>query len=161
MFRYYLKLGVLSVRKNPVLSGLMVAAIAVGIGACMTMVNIQYVMGGNPIPHRSDLLYHVQLDGWDPNQPAQEPDKPPDQVTWLDGSALLSAAKARRQVLSYRAGRVLQPTNPEIRPFHVEARATTTDFFPMFDVPFLYGQGWDKTRRRQPSAGRRSRQGNQ
>lgn len=145
MFRYYLKLGVLSLRKNPVLSGLMVAAIAVGIGACMTMVNIQHVMGGNPIPHRSDLLYHVQLDGWDPNQPAQEPDEPPDQVTWLDGSALLSAGKARRQVLSYRAARVMQPLDPEIRPFLVDARAATADFFPMFDVPFLHGQGWDKS----------------
>lgn len=145
MFRYYLKLGVLSLRKNPVLSGLMVAAIAAGIGACMTMVNIQYVMGGNPIPHRSDLLYYVQLDAWDPNQPAQEPDEPPDQVTWLDGSALLSVAKARRQVLSYRAGRVVQPTDPEIRPFQVDGRATTTDFFAMFDVPFVHGQEWDKT----------------
>jgi len=33
MFRYYLKLGLLSIRGNPMLSGLMVAAIAVGIGA--------------------------------------------------------------------------------------------------------------------------------
>jgi len=69
MFRYYLKLGTLSIRNNPVLSGLMVAAIAVGIGACMTMATIQYVMGGDPIPHRSDMLYHVQLDGWDPMNP--------------------------------------------------------------------------------------------
>ena len=52
MFRYYLKLGVLSIRRNPVLSTLMVAAIATGIGACMTIVNIDYVMSGNPIPQR-------------------------------------------------------------------------------------------------------------
>ena len=44
----------------------MVAAIAIGIGACMTVINIDYVMGGNPIPQRSDVLYHVQLDSWDP-----------------------------------------------------------------------------------------------
>jgi putative ABC transport system permease protein len=144
MFRYYLKLAVLSSAKNPILSALMVAAIAIGIGACMTIVNIDYVMGGNPIPHRSDVLYHVQLDNWDPISPAREPNDPPDQVTYLDGSALLKAAKARRQVLSNRAGRVLQPADPEIRPFEVMARTTTADFFPMFDVPFVYGQGWDK-----------------
>ena len=62
MFRYYLKLGVLSIRKNPILSTLMVAAIATGIGAFMTIINIDYVMSGNPIPHRSDVLYHLQLD---------------------------------------------------------------------------------------------------
>jgi putative ABC transport system permease protein len=133
----------LSIRKNPVLSGLMVTAIAVGIGACMTMATIEYVMGGNPIPHRSDLLYHVQLDSWDPNEPADEPDKPPDQVTYLDGTAVWSAGKARRQVLSYTTGRVIQPADPDSRPFPVTSRSTTSDFFVMFDVPFLYGQGWD------------------
>src|SRR5690606_41439262 len=56
LIRYYIKLGVLSIRKNPVLSALMVAAIAVGISACMTILNINYVMSGNPIPHRSDVL---------------------------------------------------------------------------------------------------------
>lgn len=143
MFRYYLKLGLLSIRKNPVLSALMVAAIGVGIGACMTMATIEYVMGGNPIPHRSDLLYHVQLDSWDPNEPANEPDEPPDQVTYLDGTAIWSAGKARRQVLSYTTGRVIQPADPDSHPFQVTSRSTTADFFPMFDVPFLYGQGWD------------------
>ena len=49
MFRYYLKLGTLSIRANPMLSALMVAAIAVGIGACMTIFTVRHVMSGNPI----------------------------------------------------------------------------------------------------------------
>ncbi|MEQ9562721.1 MAG: ABC transporter permease, partial [Woeseiaceae bacterium] len=94
MIRYYAKLGILSIRRNPVLSALMVAAIATGIGACMTIVNIDYVMSGNPIPHRSDVLYYVQVDNWDPYQAAGEPNEPPDQVSYLDGTALLQAGKA-------------------------------------------------------------------
>jgi putative ABC transport system permease protein len=144
MFSYYLKLGLLSIRKNPVLSALMVAAIGVGIGACMTIVNIDYIMGGNPIPQRSDVLYHVQLDSWDPNEPYQDPDGPPDQLTYLDGTAIWAAGKARRQVLSYATFRVVEPPDPAVRPFDVTARTTTADFFPMFDVPFRYGQGWDE-----------------
>ena len=144
MFRYYLKLGLFSIRKNPILSSLMVAAIAVGIGACMTVINIDYIMSGNPIPHRSDLLFHVQLDNWDPNDAYDDPDGPPDQVTYLDGTALLAAGEARRQVLSYRTGRVIEPANDDLRPFQAESRSTTADFFAMFDVPFLYGSGWDK-----------------
>lgn len=143
MFRYYLKLGLLSIRRNPILSALMVAAIGVGIGACMTIVNIQYIMGGNPIPHRSDVLYHVQVDSWDPNEPHDEPNEPPDQLTYLDGTALWAAGKARRQVLSYATSRVVEPADPDQRPFPVIARTTTADFFPMFDVPFRYGRGWD------------------
>lgn len=144
MFSYYLKLGILSIRRNPILSGLMVAAIAVGIGACMTIVTIDYVMSGNPIPHRSDILYHVQLDSWDPHEAAVDPDLPPRQVTSRDGTALLAAQKARRQVLSYRTWRVIQPDDPDQLPFEVNSRSTSADFFPMFDTPFLHGGGWDK-----------------
>ncbi|HSD70018.1 MAG TPA: ABC transporter permease, partial [Woeseiaceae bacterium] len=145
MFRYYARLGLLSIRRNPVLSALMVAAIATGIGACMTIVNIDYVMSGNPIPHRSKLLYHVQLDSWDPYEAAEEPNEPPDQVTYIDGTALLAAGKARRQVLSYRTGRVIQPEGEGQLPFQVASRSTSADFFPMFDTPFIYGSGWDKS----------------
>jgi putative ABC transport system permease protein len=146
MIRYYIKLGVLGILKNPVLSALMVAAIAIGISACMTILNINYVMSGNPIPQRSDMLFHVQLDSWDPNQSADDGGltEPPNQVTYLDGTALLKARKARRQVLSYQSSRVLQPADRDLRPFEVNTRSTTADFFPMFDAPFLYGRGWDQ-----------------
>jgi putative ABC transport system permease protein len=144
VFRYYVKLGLHSIRKNPVLSALMVAAIAVGIGACMTIINVDYVMGGNPIPHRSDVLYYVQLDNWNPNKAYDEPNEPPEQVTYMDGKALLDARKARRQVLSYKTGRVIEPQGGDERPFQVISRATSADFFAMFDVPFLYGGGWDE-----------------
>lgn len=145
MFRYYLKLGLLSIRHNPILSALMVAAISVGIGACMTIVNIDYVMSGNPIPHRSDVLFHVQVDSWDPNAAAAEPNLPPRQVTYRDGTALLAAKKARRQVLSFRSDRVVQPEGTDQLPFMVDSRSTTADFFTMFDTPFLFGSGWDSS----------------
>ena len=144
MFRYYVKLGLASIRKNPILSGLMIAAIAVGIGACMTIINIYYVMGGNPIPNRSDVLYYVQVDSWSPNEAYKDPDFPPEQITYMDGKALYDAHKARRQVLSYKTGRVVEPQSEGERPFQVVSRATTADFFPMFDTPFLYGGGWDQ-----------------
>lgn len=143
MFRYYLKLALLSMRKNPMLSGLMVAAIAIGIGACMTVVTVFYVMSGNPIPSKSSQLYYVQLDSWDPNYPYDdETNLPPDQVTYLDATALLEAGRASRQAIAYRVGRVVEPDGDDARPFEVSGRAATADFFAMFEVPFLYGGGW-------------------
>ncbi len=143
MFRYYLRLGVLSIRANPVLSALMVAAIAIGIGACMTIMTVRHVMSGNPIEHKNDQLYHVQVDNWNPDDPYDEPNEPPEQVTYLDAKALFAADRAFRQTTSFKTSRVVQPEGEDARPFQVEARATTADFFPMFDVPFLYGSGWD------------------
>jgi len=145
MLRYYVKLGVLSIRRNPILSGLMVAAIATGIGACMTIVNIDYVMSGDPIPHRSKQLFYVQLDSWDPNAGDGDAYVLPSQVTYRDGTALLAAGKARRQVLSYRSERVIQPDDADQRPFIANSRSTSADFFSMFDTPFIYGGGWDES----------------
>ena len=69
MFRYYLKLSLLSIRANPALSALMVAAIAIGIGACMSIVTVRHVMSDNPVAHKNDRLYHVRLYNWNPDAP--------------------------------------------------------------------------------------------
>ncbi|MBT8072485.1 MAG: FtsX-like permease family protein [Xanthomonadales bacterium] len=145
MFSYYLKLGWLSIRRNPLLSALMVAAIAVGIGACMTIITVNYVMSSNPIPHKSEQLFYVQLDSWDPNNQGDDGFEPPDQMTYIDAMALMKAGKAYRQVASNRSSLVLEPQNEDERPFSVDARNTWSDFFPMFDLPFIYGSGWDDT----------------
>jgi putative ABC transport system permease protein len=143
MLRYYLKLGFLSIKANWALSSLMVAAIAIGIGACMTIVTVRHVMADNPIEHRNDRLFHVQLDNWNPNDPYDEPNEPPEQVTYLDATALLDANRAHRQVASFKSSRVVQPEGDDVLPFQEVIRATSADFFAMFDVPFKYGAGWD------------------
>jgi putative ABC transport system permease protein len=143
MFSYYLKLGWLSIRRNPLLSTLMVVAIAVGIGASMTIITVNYVMSSNPIPQKSDQLFYVQLDSWNPNSPADDGFEPPDQVTYIDAMALMKSGTAFRQVASNRSGLVLEPQGEGERPFSVDTRNTWADFFPMFELPFIYGSGWD------------------
>ena len=143
MFSYYLKLGWLSIRRNPLLSALMVAAIAVGIGASMSIITVNYVMSGNPIPQKSDQLFYVQIDNGDPNHQDEGGFEAPDQVTYLDTMALMKAGKAFRQVASNRSGLVLEPQGEDEMPFSVSTRNTWADFFPMFDLPFIYGSGWD------------------
>ena len=143
MFSYYLKLGWLSIRRNPLLSSLMVAAIAVGIGASMSIITVNYVMSSNPIPQKSDQLFYVQVDSGDPNQQDEGSFEASDQVTYIDAMALMKAGKAFRQVASNRSGLVLEPQGEDEMPFSVGTRNTWADFFPMFDLPFMYGSGWD------------------
>ena len=57
MFGYYLKLAMKSIRRNPILSLLMVTAIGLGIGASMTTVTVNYLMSSNTIPHTSEQLF--------------------------------------------------------------------------------------------------------
>lgn len=139
MFMYYLRLSSLSYRRNPILSSLMVLAVAIGIGAYMIVFTLNYVMGGNPIPHKSDQLFHVQIDSGDPNRESD----PPEQLTYLDATALLQAGAAFRQTASSKFSGIVEPANPELRPFAIEGRGAFADFFPMFDVTFDYGGPWD------------------
>lgn len=144
LFGYYLQLAARSMRRTPVLTLLMVCAIGLGIGASMTSLTIFHLMSGNPIAHKNALLRPVQLDNWDPSQPwdDKEPTEPPNIVTYRDAMALLEARQARRQVAMFTNYFPLQPENREVKPYLVNARLTTADFFAMFEAPMRYGAGW-------------------
>jgi len=144
MFAYYLRLAWLSIRQSYGLSLLMVLAIGLGIGAAMTTVTVNYLMSANPIPTKSAQLFYVQLDNWDPHQPANDNGDPPDQLTYRDSTALWAANKAYRQVVQAQMGTVVEPEGKDSLPFQVSGRANSADFFAMFEVPFLYGSGWDR-----------------
>ncbi|MBU2279914.1 MAG: FtsX-like permease family protein, partial [Gammaproteobacteria bacterium] len=88
--------------------------------------------------------FYVQLDSWDPHQPANDNGDPPDQLTYRDATALLSAKKAYRQVVQAQMSTVVEPQGKDSLPFQVSGRANSADFFAMFEVPFLYGGGWDQ-----------------
>jgi putative ABC transport system permease protein len=144
MFAYYLRLAWLSIRQSYGLSLLMVLAIGLGIGAAMTTVTVNYLMSANPIPTKSEQLFYVQLDNWDPHQPANDNGDPPDQLTYRDATALWAANKAYRQVVQAQMGAVVEPEGKDSLPFQVSGRANSADFFAMFEVPFLFGGSWDR-----------------
>ncbi|HEX7324768.1 MAG TPA: ABC transporter permease [Rhodanobacteraceae bacterium] len=141
MFAYYLDLAWRSMRRTPILTGLMVLAIAVGIGASMTTLTVLHVLSGDPLPGKSSELYYPQIDPQDVvgMMPGT---MPPEQLTLIDGLNLLRAHRADRQALMTGGAVPIEPDSATLDPFYVEARYTTEDFFAMFDAPFLYGNGW-------------------
>lgn len=144
MFSYYLQLGLRSLKRNPILTALMVVGIALGIAASMTTLTVMHLMGSDPIPWKSDKLHYVQMDNWSPDEPARSDGSPPDQVTYRDAVALMEAAKADRQTAMFKLALPVQPENPEIKPFQSLVRANYADFFGMFEPPFKYGGPWDR-----------------
>jgi putative ABC transport system permease protein len=147
MFAYHLKLALKSVRRNPIMTGLMVAAISVGIGVSMTTLTVHYLMSSNPIPAKSDVLFAVTLDSWNPLRPFDDdhPERAPHQVTYQDAERLLEIGHGERQTAMFESSLIIEPVSGEGLPFEATARVATGDFFAMFDVPFLYGAGWDRT----------------
>ncbi len=143
MFGYYLDLALRSLKRTPILTGLMVLAIGLGIGAAMTMLTVLHVMTDDPLPGRSAHLYTPHLDPLplDYKQGGDGPD-PTDDLTWPDAMALLKAQRATRQAAMAGGSLLLRPGRADLRPFYVDGRYATADFFALFGVPFLQGSGW-------------------
>ncbi|MGI9203826.1 MAG: ABC transporter permease [Woeseiaceae bacterium] len=147
MFKYNVKLALKSMRRNPIMTGLMIAAIAIGIGVSMTTLTVYYLMASNPIPAKSEVLFAITMDSWDPLRPFDDdyPDRAPHQLTFHDAERLLKLRKGKRQTAMFESSLVIEPLNRDALPFEATSRVATADFFDMFNVPFMYGAGWDKT----------------
>ncbi|TDK23216.1 FtsX-like permease family protein [Luteimonas aestuarii] len=143
MFGYYFNLALRSFRRNRVLTALMVLAIALGIGACMTTLTVFRVLSGDPIPQKSSQLYYVQLDAESAfgHVPGEEPS---DQMTRFDSETLLREKRGDRQAMMTGGGVTVTPENADLTPFMASSRYTSADFFPMFLAPFAFGSGWSE-----------------
>jgi putative ABC transport system permease protein len=140
MFAYYLQLGLRSLRRNPVLTALMVLAIGFGVAASMITYSVFRAVSGNPIPDKSAQLYTPQIDGWGPQQNIKG--EPSDALNYTDAMALMRAHQVRRQTLLYGVSMSVLPGGNRSLPIPANGYAVYGDFFPMFEVSFLYGSGW-------------------
>ena len=145
MFAYYLRLALASFRRNPGLTALMVFAIALGISVCMITLTSYRAAAHNPAGEHGKILFSASIDNWDPERGWDDADKTlaPTQLTYRDALALYASSIPDRKVMMYKGGGILSRGDKGMDPEYVSTRMTTADFFPMFDVPFLYGGPWD------------------
>ena len=139
---YYLRLALKGLRRNPALSALIVAAIGIGIGVCMTAYTLFHATSGDPLPAKSARLYVPQLDNWGPG--VRQNDEPGVFLSYRDAVALTGAGKAVRQAALYSFSTNVLPADERVPPFRVRGRGTHADFFAMFDAPFRYGGAWSQ-----------------
>lgn len=140
MFTYYLQLGLRSLRRNPMLTALMVMAIGFGVSASMITYSVFRAVSGNPIPEKSSQLFVPQIDSWGPG--LNEKGEPPGALNYVDAMALMRAHQSSRMTLIYQVGLSTLPHDADSVPVASNGYAVTADFFTMFDTPFLYGSGW-------------------
>jgi putative ABC transport system permease protein len=142
MFGYYLDLALRSLKRNRILTVLMVLAIALGIGASMTTLTVLHVLSGNPLPDKGAHIYYPQIDPQDERgyRPGEEP---PGQLSWIDAMNLLHAGRGHYQAAMTGGSVPVQSVGGAVDPFFEGARYTTAGFFPMFEVPMQYGNPWN------------------
>jgi putative ABC transport system permease protein len=149
MFAYYLRLGAHSLRRNPVLTALMVLTLAIGVAASMSTYTVLRAMSGDPIPHKSDRLLVLQIDNSPPAN-VDNPQAPPADVginlptlsSWIDVRALLEQGAGLRRTGIYGISGVIEPEGAAEQPVLARGLAVSADFFAMVETPFRHGGGW-------------------
>ncbi len=139
MFAYYLELALRSLKRNKMLTALMVLAIAVGIGASMTTLTVVHLLSGDPLPGRSGQIFYPQID---PSPTSDLQHRPWDVMDYRSAMDLWSAHRADRQALIANATIKLRAPDVNQPPLMASTLLTTSDFFPMFGVGFRQGHGW-------------------
>jgi putative ABC transport system permease protein len=146
MFNYYLKLSWLSIKRTPMLTMLMVLAIGLGISVTMTVLTVNYLMSKDPIPSKSDQLFHVQLMSYgDDHYNGDSTDGYPLQLTYQDAMNIHESAIPLRKTRSLKTGFSILPEKQGMTPFLQSARAIDSDFFAMFKLKFLFGAAWESS----------------
>ena len=143
MFAYYLDLALRSLKRNKLLTALMVVAIGFGVAASMITYSVFRAVSGNPIPDKSAQLFTPQIDSWGPQQSFNGDGEPPQALDYTDAVALMRAHAAKRQTLIYPVQLSVLPGGDRSLPISANGFAVYGDFFPMFEVPFRRGSGWN------------------
>jgi len=146
MVFYNVRIALKSLRRNPMLTALLIAAIAIGICVSTSFTAVRHIFARDPNSKRSDALHYVRLDSWSRERAylPEDPKSVPSQITYRDLRELMKSKIPVRQSGSFRAQLFVHPDPKVGRPYSPRVRMVFSDFFTMFDVPFQYGGGWDK-----------------
>ena len=152
MLGYDLRLALSSMRRTPALTALMISAIGLGVSACIVTLTVHHAMSGNPIWWKNNVLYAVTMDSRDlqPSGSAPGANRGPDQLSYRDATYLYGSDIPRRKAIMATVSAWLSGVPGQSGPALIRARATSGDFFRMFDVPFAYGGPWDAAADRGP-----------
>lgn len=151
MLTYNIRIAIKSLRRNPVLTAIIIGGIALGICASTTFTTVRHMFARDPLPGKSDRLFYVRMDNWDPHSPyptgGSGNAKPiPPQLSYRDAMALMRGSNLPlHQSAAFPAAFTVYPDPKVGRPYAEVVRVCTSDFFSMFNLPFQWGGGWGKS----------------
>jgi putative ABC transport system permease protein len=153
MLTYHFTTALRSLKRNPILTVLLIGGIALGICVSTAFVTLRHLYSKDPLPGKSDKIFYVRLDSWGLDHPYKkdDPNSLPDQITYRDARALMRSNIPRRQTASFITQMFLYPDPKVARPYQPDVRLVFgSDFFDMFDMPFRYGGAWTKAADQKP-----------
>src|SRR5712691_3498449 len=107
MLLYNVRIAIKSLRRNPVLTAIIIVGIALGICASTTFTTVRHMFARDPLPGRSDKLFYVRMDNWDPARASPDSGSGtnvhhlPSQVSYRDAMELMRSNIPVRQTPTF------------------------------------------------------------
>ncbi len=141
MFSYYLKLAMFNFKRAPLLYFLVMMTLSIGVGLLCANLALVAVMSGDPIPEKSDRLFHISLNTW-PNENANHA-QPFHLLRYRDAMMIEQTEIAKHSAIFYETSIYARDAeSTSLSRQSGKVRATTHGFFELTDAPFAHGTGF-------------------
>lgn len=143
MFWYQCQLALRSIRKTPILSAVMIFTLATGVACTVICYTNYYHLKKNPLADKDQSLFLLQTDSWDEkHEYSGTPNHMPPLHSYRDTTALLASDIPLRQTAITKWGGAMHNPDSDQKAIYVRGNIVTRDFFPMFNLEFIYGAPW-------------------
>ena len=134
-------IAVKRILRTPVMSVLVIGALAIGVGLFMPMVTLYYNISGNPMAEDGEITYRVLVGE---RRDVEGGSLPAIKMETDLALKVMSLFENSRKSVSYSSFQNIRNVAgvPNQRPMFTEIRVTTRDFFNMFGAPVRYGSIW-------------------
>jgi putative ABC transport system permease protein len=142
MLSYNLKLALQNFKRAPSLYFLVLLTLSIGVGLLCANLALVSSMTGDPIPEKSDKLFHVSMNTWPNDQPPAEPFHI---LRYREAMKIAESDIPKNSAVFYASGVYARDAlSDSLKRFDSSVRATTTGFFALTKAPFAYGNGFAK-----------------
>ncbi len=142
MFSYYLDLARRSLLASKVMTLALVVALSLGVGASMTMFTVVRVLSWDPMPGRSEHLFHPYIDPLPRSYEAKLSLDPRNSMTWTDAVEIMRRLPAHTSAAMATGRLLLSPQIGVESPYFVDGQYATSDIFNLFGINLSAGRYW-------------------
>jgi putative ABC transport system permease protein len=117
--------------------------LSIGVGLLCANLALVSSMAGDPIPEKSDKLFHVSMNTWPDDQPQSEPIHI---LRYREAIKIVESDIPKHSAAFYASGVYARDSQSKsLKRFDSTVRATTPGFFALTKAPFAYGNGFAKS----------------
>jgi putative ABC transport system permease protein len=143
MLSYNFKLALYSFKRAPTLYFMVLLTLSIGVGLLCANLALVSSMAGDPIPEKSEQLFHVSMNTWPNDEPQVEPFHI---LRYREAMKITESDIPKNSAVFYASGVYARDAESEsLKRFDSSVRATTPGFFALTNAPFAFGNGFAKS----------------